>query len=622
MTENRDRERFNELMAELLDGKLADQQIDELQALMREDESLRSQYFEYLLTHAMLEWRHGIPQAVRTVSTEQQPIGDPSELPGGTVETVGSEAAKQPPKSNIPLVRIFQWGATSHTFYPLLAVLFVFAVGSAAMVIHWVSRPQGREIAANAQPAGSASRENPVVARLSAAVNCDWDSASPPNIGDAIKTGQPLKLVSGFAELRFDIGARVLLQSPVAITVDSPKCIRLESGKLTAEITRNEARGFKVLTPDGAFVDQGTEFGVEVPPSGGSRVHVFKGEVDLALGNQPKAVAHRLVANTGARMDPEASNVTFFQDTGETFVRSMDQSERDLHVLAYWRFEDHPVGTLLPDTHSNREVVVATVDSSFNGNDLYTFLTHTRPTFSEEVPAASVPQSGSSNRSCLDNTEFPGPASTRDLYTHSKFSHSSPIDIQRISPEKWTIEASIRIMETGRTQTFVGRDPGNQQTDRSRIPCLAFQITDDGHPAIQFKDSDGRVHSASAADFTVEPDHWYHVAAVSDGKQILLYMNSIDGHGYQLIAKTSLPAEGSTALAGGDANAAWSLGRGLARNGTAGQWFRGWIDEVRICDVSLQPSDFLFFESKSGSNSRHDLNSSGGPTIVKATDVE
>ena len=39
----------------------------------------------------------------------------------------------------------------------------------------------------------------------------------------------------------------------------------------------------QILTPEATFVDQGTEFGVEVSPGGSSKVHVFQGLVDVDL---------------------------------------------------------------------------------------------------------------------------------------------------------------------------------------------------------------------------------------------------------------------------------------------------------------------------------------------------
>ena len=110
--------------------------------------------------------------------------------------------------------------------------------------------------------------------------------------------------------------------------------------------------------------------------------------------------------------------MTLVEDTGECFIRSMDDAERDRHVVAYWRFEDRPVGTLLPHTAEQHEPVCATVDSSFNGNDLYTYSRMTQPIFSAGVAAAAVPQTGSPNRSCLDTSQPDPPDRAREERLH------------------------------------------------------------------------------------------------------------------------------------------------------------------------------------------------------------
>ena len=132
------------------------------------------------------------------------------------------------------------------------------------------------------------------------------------------------------------------------------------------------------------------------------------------------------------------------KDTGECFIRSMDEADRDRHVVAYWRFEDRPVGVLLPDTLGNSLPTCATVDSSFNGNDLYVGMARNRPNFSADAPAGVVPQTGSPNRSCLDTSHPTTPINRLNVYTHSQFSHASPLDIQKIAPPQWTIEASVK----------------------------------------------------------------------------------------------------------------------------------------------------------------------------------
>jgi hypothetical protein len=128
-------------------------------------------------------------------------------------------------------------------------------------------------------------------------------------------------------------------------------------------------------------------------------------------------------------------------------------------------------------------------------------------------------------------------------------------------------------------------------------------ITPQNHFEIRFCDVDRRDYTATSAAVTVEENHWYHVAATSDGENLKLYVDSLDGNGYCLRSITSLPTTGSTALARGvwpadgppdmRHRSIWSVGRGCY-DGAVCHWFQGWIDEVRICDVALGPEDFLF----------------------------
>jgi hypothetical protein len=588
MTLSGDQQKLNSLMAKLLDDALSKSEAEELCDLLRQSPEAQTFYAEYMVVHALLQWQNDTPQKDSSGSDDRAAT-----------------------KSIIPQLGFLGAFGGSVPFYPIIFALVFGVLGVVVLlgrIFVFPASPQQSQstLSAASRTLKSVPVESKItaVAKLTGSNRCNWNGVPEMlKIGDGLSVGQSLRLDSGVAEITYNIGARVILQSPASFTVDSLKSIRLDSGKLTAEIKNSDARGFKVITSDATFVDQGTEFGVEVAPGGNSRIHVFKGVVDLALNSKLGSAlpSQRLLANSGARLDGDSPRVTYVDDTGESFIRSMDQTERDLHVVAYWRFEDQPVGTLLPDTKMNTEVVCATVDSSFNGNDLFTYSDLTRPVFSNDVAESIVPQDHRANRSCLDNTQSPKPAPTRDLYTSPEFSHASPFDIQRISPAQWTIEASVKVVELGRTQTFVGRD--GAEVHFNVPPRLAFQINLDGHFAIRFRDADNRFHDAVASDFIVEPEHWYHVAAVSDGRELRLYANALDGHGYQLLATTKLPRDGSTALGSGGADAQWTIGRGKGGTGWPSQWFKGWIDEVRICDIALEPSEFLFAQQNpKGSN--------------------
>ncbi len=356
--------------------------------------------------------------------------------------------------------------------------------------------------------------------------------------------------------------------------------------------------GFRVNTPSESIIDQGTEFGVEVTPQGSSRVHVFKGAVDIASsGSRQAAESRRLLENSGARVEEGSRAMTLLQDTGESFIRHVEDAGRDRHVVAYWRFEDRPVGAIVPDTGGNIHQVCASVDSSFNGNDLYTYIPESRPTFSDRVPAAGAPLAGCINRSCLDTYSAPSyKGYGRDVYTHSAFSHAAPIDVQRITPLEWTIEASVsphRVEGEGFPQTFVGRDATYAPRELEDAPRVALQINTQQRFAIRFADVQARFHEAVAQKVPVEFDHWYHLAAASDGRRLRLYVDCLDGRGYQECASNALPDDGRTALGKGEDIGEWTIGRGHVGK-VPGEWFHGLIDEVRISDVARKPEDFLF----------------------------
>ena len=440
-------------------------------------------------------------------------------------------------------------------------------------------------------------------AQLTRQARAQWaDARHTYQLGDRFAAGQQLDLARGVVELRFDCGVQVVLQGPARVELASVVALRLQSGKMTAEILRPEARGFQVQTPRGNVIDLGTEFGVEVTPCQDVEVHVFRGEVVVERNADASAADPRpasgypgrpgshVFRNQGLRMESGTAGPLLVEEPGDTFIRTIDDADRDRHVVAYWRFEDHPVGEVVADTSGNTKPVRGTVDSSFNGNDLFTYSASTRPRFSGDVPADAVLRSGAPNRGCLDNTTPPVEGSpTRDLYTRSRVSHASPIDIQKVKLAQWTIEASVKakVLNVG-TQTFVGRDGGNGAV-------MAFRINPQDHFEICFKDVNRREHRA-IANMAVQANQWYRLAAVCDGHLLQLYIDCGDGRGYQLRAVATVTPKrhgASTVLGPTNPNAEWSVGRGRVNRLTC-EWFQGWIDEVRICDVALPPGELLF----------------------------
>jgi hypothetical protein len=182
--------------------------------------------------------------------------------------------------------------------------------------------------------------------------------------------------------------------------------------------------------------------------------------------------------------------------------------------------------------------------------------------------------------------------------------------MQTMTPAGFTIEASFK-PETGGWRTLVGRDSRAATATDTNLAALYFQITPVNAVAIRFCDVAGYWHEVDSApgivqgfNWGTDPNgltgRWYHMAAVSDGTNLSLYLAS--DFGYDLVAQTDLTLSGSpnTALTAGLGSGSdwtagtWTVGRGLYA-GTHTDRAYGFIDEVRISDAALAPEQFLFW---------------------------
>jgi hypothetical protein len=127
------------------------------------------------------------------------------------------------------------------------------------------------------------------VAMLTRTANCQWESTIGPIIDGAIfREGDVLHLVAGRALVNFAGGARVVLEGPTVLTVETPSSAVLTHGAITADAP-SHAVGFTVDMPLGRLVDLGTEFTLRVKKDQSFELQVFDGLVELYVLDDGRA---------------------------------------------------------------------------------------------------------------------------------------------------------------------------------------------------------------------------------------------------------------------------------------------------------------------------------------------
>lgn len=95
-----------------------------------------------------------------------------------------------------------------------------------------------------------------------------------------IQHQKEIDIESGLVELTYSTGVTVIIEGPARFSVKGDNAGSINYGKFVAHVPKG-AEGFTVDYPMGKVVDLGTEFGVDLSPTGEFSVGVFKGMVEL-----------------------------------------------------------------------------------------------------------------------------------------------------------------------------------------------------------------------------------------------------------------------------------------------------------------------------------------------------
>lgn len=125
--------------------------------------------------------------------------------------------------------------------------------------------------------------ERPVVAKLSDSIDAVWDNKlqTPDTFDDMVQSSYGLK--EGYASILFNNGAKVTIEAPAELSLNSDGDMELLIGRIYA-IVPPQAQGFTVKAGSSKIIDLGTEFGVEVDDSGSTQLYVTKGRTVAFTG--------------------------------------------------------------------------------------------------------------------------------------------------------------------------------------------------------------------------------------------------------------------------------------------------------------------------------------------------
>ena len=165
------------------------------------------------------------------------------------------------------------------------------------------------------------------------------------------------------------------------------------------------------------------------------------------------------------------------------------------------------------------------------------------------------------------------------------------------SPLEWTIEISFRMTSSYSSsyKTLIGRD-GTSYED-SNAATFYFQRRGSGSEnyalRLSYAIAEGE-HVECLSSFIPSREQWYHAAIVCDGLQVRMYVDSLDGTGYQLIQSTDLdPSKDNRMLVPNDgAGGSWTFGRGWYGDDPT-DYCSAYFDDIRFSDEALTPTQFI-----------------------------
>jgi len=186
------------------------------------------------------------------------------------------------------------------------------------------------------------------IARVTGTQNCRWgDSGADVGYGSELVAGQILRLSEGLAEITFEDGATMLLESPATVVFHATDQIEVREGRLAA-IVPPGSKNFCIRTKTFDLCNVDTAFGLLARETGNSELHVFNGTVKADVLNAAGERRQQLEVHASEAVLASALTTTVFEFSANKthFVRSMSSLPGPHDGLLAYEGYLYPAGPL------------------------------------------------------------------------------------------------------------------------------------------------------------------------------------------------------------------------------------------------------------------------------------
>ena len=167
-------------------------------------------------------------------------------------------------------------------------------------------------------------------------------------------------LNKGYAKLKFNSGAEVIVEGPSDFTIIDDMHIFLTSGKVVADIPPS-AHGFKVDTKNSNTIDLGTKFAVATNKKNETEIHVIQGLVKSKSTSKKEYTELR--KDEALKVIDENISEKHKADSGK-FLTMLPPEKIDKLKFILWRFDEGKGNKASEESHGYTNTFSATLQST------------------------------------------------------------------------------------------------------------------------------------------------------------------------------------------------------------------------------------------------------------------